>query len=162
MRHTQFRKLSNLLALLLLVLLMALPQAQAVAGATTTPPDKAYLQRIWSGWETLDASHQTQFYAQGPHVFFDEAPLKYDSWSQFETGVGKILTSIKRATFTVNNDAQIHRAGNNVVWATATISQHALLQDGSRDNATLRWTVVFEKQNGRWLIVHEHVSRPAP
>ena len=162
MRDTQFRKLSNLIALLLLVLLVALPQARAATGATTTPPDKPYLQRIWSGWETLDASHQTQFYAQGPHVFFDEAPLKYDSWSQFETGVAKILTSIKRATFTVNNDAQIHRAGNNVVWATATIAQNALLKDGSRDNATLRWTVVFEKQNGRWLIVHEHVSRPTP
>jgi ketosteroid isomerase-like protein len=48
------------------------------------------------------------------------------------------------------------------VWATATIAQKALLKDGSKDNATLRWTVVFEKQNGRWLIVHEHVSRPAP
>lgn len=162
MRDTHLRRLPNVLVLLLLALLIGLPQARAATGATTTPPDKAYLQRIWSGWDTLDASHQTQFHAQGPHVFFDEAPLKYNSWSEFETGVGKILTSIKSATFTVNNDAQIHRAGDNVVWATATISQNAQLKDGSRDTATLRWTVVFEKQNGRWLIVHEHVSRPTP
>lgn len=113
------------------------------------------------GWEPLDASHQTQFYAQGPHAYFDEAPLKYDSWNQFESGVAKILTSIKSATFTVNGDARIHPAGE-VVWATATIAQKALLKDGSRDNATLRWTVVFEKLHGRWLIVHEHVSRPTP
>ena len=162
MRHMQLRKLFNLFAMLL-ALLALMPRAQAGAGeATATRLDKAYLQKIWSGWDTLDASHQTQFYAQGPHVFFDEAPLKYDSWNQFETGVAKILTSIQSATFTVNNDVQIHPTGGNVVWATATISQHALLKDGSRDNATLRWTVVFEKQNGRWLIVHEHVSRPTP
>ena len=163
MRQMKFRKLPILSAVLLLAMLVALPQAQAaVSGATTKPPDKAYLQRIWSGWDTLDASHQTQFYAQGPHVFFDEAPLKYDSWDQFESGVAKILTSIQSATFTVNDDAQIHPAGSNVMWATATISQNALLKDGSRDKATLRWTVVFVKQNGRWLIVHEHVSRPTP
>lgn len=161
MRHVQLWKLFNLCAMLL-ALLALMPGAQAAAGGATTRPDKAYLQKIWSGWDTLDASHQTQFYAQGPHVFFDEAPLKYDSWNEFETGVAKILTSIKSATFTVNDDAQIHPAGSNVVWATATISQHALLNDGSQDNATLRWTVVFEKQNGRWLIVHEHVSRPTP
>jgi ketosteroid isomerase-like protein len=23
-----------------------------------------------------------------------------------------------------------------------------------------RWTVVFEKQGGKWLIVHEHISVP--
>jgi ketosteroid isomerase-like protein len=26
--------------------------------------------------------------------------------------------------------------------------------------ATLRWTVIFEKQGGKWMIVHEHTSEP--
>jgi ketosteroid isomerase-like protein len=161
MKQMRFWKSKEIHALLLACLVLV-PHAHAgTSGATTRPPDKAYLQKVWSGWETLNASHQTQFYAQGAHVYFDEAPLKYDSWNQFESGVAKILTSIKSATFTVNDDAQIHQAGN-IAWATATIAQKALLKDGSRDNATLRWTVVFEKQNGRWLIVHEHVSRPTP
>ena len=25
-----------------------------------------------------------------------------------------------------------------------------------------RWTVVFENEEGKWLIVHEHVSAPLP
>jgi ketosteroid isomerase-like protein len=25
-----------------------------------------------------------------------------------------------------------------------------------------RWTAVFEKQDGKWLIAHEHVSEPLP
>jgi ketosteroid isomerase-like protein len=135
----------------------------SVARAQRTPaappiPDAAYLQKIWDGWATLDAARQTQFYAQGPHTFFDEAPLKYDSWKEFEAGVGKILTSIKWAKFTVE-EAHIHPAGQ-YVWATALINQDALLQDGKRDKAILRWTVVFHRESGKWLIVHEHVSRP--
>ncbi len=119
---------------------------------------KQYLQSIWSGWETLDAKHQRQFYAQGPHVFFDESPLKYDSWDQFEQGVDKILKQIKTAKFSLR-DAQIHPAGP-YAWVTGLIDQDALLTNGKSDKAVLRWTAVLQKQNGKWLILHEHVSRP--
>jgi len=33
-------------------------------------------------------------------------------------------------------------------------------KNGKVDMGDLRWTVVFEKQGGKWLIVHEHVSMP--
>lgn len=156
------RKYSPGMLLCLLVLTAtAATQGQTARSTRTSvaPPDKAYLQKIWDGWETLDASHQTQFYAQGPHVFFDEAPLKYDSWHQYHAGVSKILATIKSAKFTVNTDAQIHPAGH-YFWATATVDQDALLKDGKRDVATFRWTVIFARENGKWLIVHEHISRP--
>jgi ketosteroid isomerase-like protein len=26
--------------------------------------------------------------------------------------------------------------------------------------AVLRWTLIFEKQAGKWMIVHEHMSEP--
>ena len=42
-------------------------------------PDKAYLQKIWDGWSTLDPTNTAKFYATGPHTFFDIAPLKYNS-----------------------------------------------------------------------------------
>jgi ketosteroid isomerase-like protein len=121
--------------------------------------DRAYLQSVWTGWEALDVAKQGRFYASGPRVYFDETPLKYNSWDEYKTGVGKILTEIQSAKFTVNNDVQIHPA-KNIVWATATVDQDALLKDGKRDVTTFRWTVVFEKIGGKWLIVHEHISRP--
>jgi len=151
------RKLSAITVLFFVLIACAPSRAQTVA-ARTPLPDLAYLQKIWNGWETLDAAHQTQFYAQGPHVFFDESPLKYDSWKQFEAGVGKILTTIKSAKFTVK-EPHIH-PGGEYAWATALIDQDAILKDGKRDKAILRWTVVFHWETGKWLIVHEHVSRP--
>jgi ketosteroid isomerase-like protein len=123
-------------------------------------PDKAYLQKIWDGWATLDPAKEDQFHATGPHVFYDESPLKYDSWAEFKSGVTKILDTIKSGTFTVNDDAQLHPAGN-YVWGTATVKEDLVMKNGKRDMSTLRWTVVFEKIDGKWLIVHEHISAPA-
>ena len=130
-------------------------KVSAVAGAV----DKAYLQKIWDGWATLDAAAQKQYYAQGPHVFFDIAPLKYGSWDEYQSGVSKELGDYKAARFTVNDDAQIHKSGN-AYWITATVASDMTQKSGKREMATFRWTAVFEKQDGKWLIVHEHVSVP--
>jgi ketosteroid isomerase-like protein len=122
-------------------------------------PDKALMQKIWDGWSTLDPANTAQFYAAGPHVFFDIAPLKYDSWDEYEAGVKKVLAGYKSATFTVNDDAQIHPAGQ-IVWGTATVKFDMMEKSGKDDRGDMRWTVVWQKQGGRWLIVHEHVSVP--
>jgi len=124
-------------------------------------PDKAYLQKIWDGWATLDVAAEKQYYAQGPHVFFDVAPLKYGSWDEYQAGVSKDLANYKAARFTVNDDAQIHKSGE-AYWITSTVASDMTQKSGKREMATFRWTAVFEKQNGKWLIVHEHVSMPQP
>lgn len=121
--------------------------------------DKAYLQTIWDGWGTLDASKQKQFYAQGAHVFFDIAPLKYNSWDEYEAGVSNELSDYSAAKFTVNDDLQIHKAGA-AQWLTSTVAYDMTHKSGKHDMGQMRWTAVFEKQGGKWLIVHEHVSVP--
>ena len=138
------------------------PKAQAKhtsAGAGAV--DKAYLQKIWDGWATLDLVGQKQYYAQGPHVFFDIAPLKYGSWDEYQSGVTKVLEDFKAAHFTVNDDAQIHKSGD-AYWITATVAFEMTHKSGKIDMGNFRWTAVFEKQAGKWLIVHEHVSSPQP
>jgi ketosteroid isomerase-like protein len=124
--------------------------------------DRAYLQKIWDGWEQLDASKQAQFYAEGSHTFFDIAPLKYTNWSEYQAGVTKELADYKSAKFTVNNDAEIHPCGTACTWSTATVKQDAVMKSGRRDLATFRWTAIFQRLGGKWLMVHEHVSMPAP
>jgi ketosteroid isomerase-like protein len=124
-------------------------------------PDKAYMQQIWDGWATLDPSHVAQFYASGPHTFYDLAPLKYNSWTDYESGVKNLLAGFKTAKLTVNDDAEVHRHGD-LAWGTATVKEDALMKSGKHEMATFRWTVVWEDQSGKWLIVHEHISEPLP
>ncbi len=122
-------------------------------------PDKALMQKIWDGWGTLDPANVAQFYAQGDHTFFDIAPLKYSSWDEYQKGVVGVLAGYKAATFTLNDDAQIHNAGQ-VVWGTATVKSDMTEKTGKRDMGAFRWTVIWQKEDGKWLIVHEHISAP--
>ncbi len=128
--------------------------------ASPSAPDKAYMQKIWDGWSTLDPANVAQFYASGPHTFFDIAPLRYSSWGEYQKTVVQVLADFKSAKFTVNEDAELHPAGN-YVWGTATVKEEMTHKNGKIDMGTFRWTVVFEKQGGKWLTVHEHVSVPA-
>jgi ketosteroid isomerase-like protein len=157
--HRHFRIISICLIVATVVLSS---EAQSKKSSTKMGPipDKAYLQKIWDGWATLDPAQEAQFHAQGPNTFYDESPLKYNSWAEFQSGVVAILGTIKSGTFTVNDDLQLHPAGD-YVWGTATVKEDLVMKNGKRDMATLRWTVVFEKQDGKWLIVHEHISAPA-
>jgi ketosteroid isomerase-like protein len=155
------------MAMLALVMcIMSFPQASSAQKANkvaveSATVDKAYLQKIWNGWATLDAAGQKQYYAQGPHVFFDVSPLKYGNWDEYQSTVSKDLADYKAARFSVNDDAQIHKSGD-AYWVTATVASDMTRKSGKREMATFRWTAIFEKQNGKWLIVHEHVSEPQP
>jgi ketosteroid isomerase-like protein len=145
---------------LLICLALSMPAfSQTSDKKTSGTPDKALMQKVWDGWATLDPANVAQFYAKGPHVFFDIAPLKYNSWDEYQQGVKNVLAPYKSATFTVNDDAQIHSAGQ-MVWATATVKSDLVEKPGKHDLGTFRWTVLWQKQGGQWLIVHEHISAP--
>jgi hypothetical protein len=47
-----------------------------------------------------------------------------------------------------------------LVWATATVSNELITKAGKIEMNTFRWTMIFENQDGKWMIVHEHVSAP--
>jgi len=139
----------------------SLAQITLTAGpdATRTMPDKAYMQKIWTGWATLDPANVAAYYASGPHVFFDIAPLKYNSWEEYDAGVKNVLAGYKSAKCTVNDDAEVHPHGD-LAWGTATVNYEMTAKSGKIEMGAFRWTVVWEKQDGKWLIVHEHVSEP--
>jgi hypothetical protein len=149
------------LGILLGLVVVSFPSYAGDKNPVVASPDKAYLQKIWDGWGTLDPAYEARFHAQGPNTFYDESPLKYGSWAEFQQGVSKILATMKRAKFTVNDDAQLHPAGR-YVWGTATVNEDIVMKDGKNEKGILRWTVVFEEQKGKWLIVHEHISQSAP
>jgi ketosteroid isomerase-like protein len=157
--------LKRLLAvsLLLLVLsLAAVAQTKTSAMKKSAPspvPDKAFVQRHWDAWSTLDTANVAKFYASGPHTYFDIAPLKYGSWDEYEKGVKSVVAGYKSAKFTVNDDLAIHPHGD-LVWATATISEQMTTQAGKIEMGNFRWTVIWENEDGKWLVVHEHVSEP--
>jgi len=144
---------------ILALALSAFAQKSSKKMSEAGAPDKALMQKIWDGWATLDPANVAQFYAPGDHTFFDITPLKYNSWDEYQKGVVGVLAGYKAAIFTVNDDAQIHNAGQ-VIWGTATIKSDMTEKSGKRDMGAFRWTVIWQKEDGKWLIVHEHISAP--
>ena len=154
------KAIGAVLTVLVLCASVSFAQSKKASSKAAGPaPDKALLQKIWDGWSSLDPANVAQYYAPGEHTFFDIAPLKYGSWEEYQAGVVKVLADFKTAKFTVNDDAAIHPAGE-YYWGTATVKEDATMKSGKREMATIRWTFVFGKQDGKWLIVHEHVSEP--
>ncbi len=152
--------LLTLLALSLCVSAQTKKSAMKKSSSAGPAPDKAYLQKIWDGWATLDPANTAKFYATtGQHTFFDIAPLKYNSWDEYQNGVKGVLAGYKSAKFTLNDDVDIHPHGD-LVWATATVKDEMTNKAGKVEMGNFRWTVVFENEDGKWLIVHEHVSAP--
>jgi len=157
------KRLSTVLLCLLALTLSGIAQQPKAAAkksaAAPAAPDKAYLQKIWDGWGTLDPANVAKYYATGPHTFFDIAPLRYNSWDEYEKTVKGVLAGYKNAKFRVNDDDAIHSNGD-LVWATATVAEQMTTQAGKVEMGNFRWTVIFENLDGKWLIVHEHVSAP--
>ena len=139
-------------------------QSTKEAAKTSAAPaavDRAYLQSIWDGWAAADLEKQAQFYSTAPgHLFFDVAPLKYSSWEEYRDGVAPSLKDAPKITYALDDDVQIHPAGG-VTWVAATLTMSGQSPQGQKETLYLRWTAVFEQQDGRWLITHEHVSAPA-
>jgi ketosteroid isomerase-like protein len=154
----------HLFTVLFCLLALTLPglaqtKKSAMKKSAGPAPDKAYLQKVWDGWSTLDPANTAQYYAKGPHVFFDIAPLKYNSWDEYEKGVKGVLAGYKSAKFLLNDDVAIHPHGD-LVWATATVHEEMTTKAGKVEMGNFRWTGILENEDGKWLIVHEHVSAP--
>jgi len=108
-------------------------------------PNKAYLQKIWDGWAALDPSTQGQYYAQGPHTFYDIAAAQIQQLGRVQKGVVNVLADFKSAKFTVNDDAEIYPAGDHA-WGFATVKEDATMKSGKREVATIRWTFVLRSK----------------
>lgn len=145
------------------LLVVLFVSALLAAPASAQTDFKALMRQTLDAWETLDVSKPAPFYAKEPtRTFYDIAPLKYTGWNAYAEGVQKAFYEvIKSAKFTLNDDVQVQQGGKSA-WGSATFKLDMVTKDGAHESAEGRWTVVWEKSGKSWLIVHEHVSFPAP
>jgi hypothetical protein len=160
--------------LLALVLIAAVSSSVAVAqaapkskspttkSASTANPDRALAQKVWDAWSTMNPDNVAPYYDKSAsNLFFDIAPLKYDGWTQYADGVRKLLADYQSIKLTLGSDVQFHPVAN-LVWADGTGTLDFSMKNDSQGQFPLRWTVVWEKRGGQWLITHEHTSVALP
>jgi uncharacterized protein (TIGR02246 family) len=120
------------------------------------------LQQVLNAWSTMDPDNAAKYYAKDADlVYFDLMPLQYKGWDEYYLGTKKLFANYQELSIRLREDAQVHWKGE-LAYATAIWDVFATLADGSKQQLALRWTVVLERRNGDWLVVHEHVSAPLP
>lgn len=120
------------------------------------------ITKLYQAWSSLDANKAADFYAKDDDLtFFDLAPLKYDhGWKEYSSNFNaNVAPTFSSITLTANPDLKVIHKGK-ITLTTLTFHAAAKLKDGNAMDLDGRHTLVWEKRGGRWLIIHEHVSKP--
>jgi ketosteroid isomerase-like protein len=118
------------------------------------------LQDILNAWSVLDPDAAAKYYAKDADlVFFEPNALQYKGWDAYYLGMKKLFANYQNMNIRLNDDASVHFKGD-LAYATATWNVEGTKSDNSKEQMELRWTVILERRNGEWVVVHEHVSAP--
>jgi ketosteroid isomerase-like protein len=113
---------------------------------------------ILAAYERRDTAELKSFYAkQSGALFFWERKMQY-SWDQINDTMDDLVRFVARMKLTTGE----FRAGGSgdTGWFAATFHADRVTPEGKQFSSDGRWTVVAQRINGRWLIVHEHTSFP--
>ncbi len=84
----------------------------------------------------------------------------YPNWSSMSAGLSDYLGLLaKEIKLTINEDLETHQMGE-VTWTTATVNLQFDLHDGRQTAGRGRQSLIWIRQDGKWLIAHEHLSLP--
>ena len=109
---------------------------------------------------TLDLERTMACYANKPDIsVFSPGPSEplvgptavRKSWSDF--------FALIKSNHSELSDIAIESDGR-LAFAYFTSTEEIVMKDGTMAKPLFRSTLIFEKINGHWLIIHEHVSEP--
>ncbi|MGH9684383.1 MAG: YybH family protein [Candidatus Acidiferrales bacterium] len=102
-----------------------------------------------------------RYYWNSPDiVIFDVVPpLSYVGWDSFRKDWEGFFDGFKEITVYDWSDVHIEAEGN-LGWMRALVHIVGTLQDGKPLNMAFRDTAIFERKDGKWVVVHDHASVP--
>lgn len=120
------------------------------------------LFRFQEAWKARDMSFIRSFFAHDPDMllFFERRQLR--GWDDVETLYENMFAhalpgSVKSTYSNVDT-----RAGADLAYANANFHLTVTNPEGEEMTDEGRVTVVFERRDGRWVVIHRHTSFQAP
>ena len=130
---------------------------------TVTAKDKAEFRalevKLWETWnKRLKPSDVRSYYSQKPdNLYFDFSPLKFVGWEEYERTAAQALAGGGYAETKINDDFTVIKQGDLVVVAF-TFEVKFFRTQGVPSTMTGRETDVWTRENGRWVVLHQHMS----
>lgn len=165
MSFTKTLKTFSAIALVIFLGFNTLFTGNAIASPTTNTQEiqefKQLINRTHEAWNSHDPHQLAKFYAKDANlVFYDALPMQYQDWNEYEHGIQTNLFD-KMPKFILSADDDLHLTRrDNLAWTTFTWHLSAEMNDGTPVETDGRQTDIWEKRDGEWLIVHEHISTP--
>ena len=153
------------IAALLLLTTEAWNQTVRDAHTTTTSTNEAEIRALLDRWanafEARDIDAIMSNYAPGDAVIaYDIAPpLQYKGKEAYRKDYQEFLAQYDGPIHVEYRDMRILSSGD-VGFVHALERFSGKLRNGQQSDMWLRYTGGLRKMNGKWLIVHDHVSVP--
>lgn len=148
-------------ALALAGALLTFVGARAQQKATDDASFRKLTDAYCAAWSSGSADAPAKYYAkERGMVFYDLTPFAYHSWNEYHEGVQKeFLESAESIKLTAGKDLKVTRRGM-IAWTTVPMHLTEKTKDGKTAELDLRYTGIWEKRGGSWVLVHEHLSTP--
>jgi len=122
---------------------------------------RAAYQHFMEAFNRKDVAAVMSLYVRGSELFvFDVTPPRqHVGWEDYKKDWEDLFAAFPGPLHQEMNDLSIAVDGN-LAYSHCIVSGFFTGRDGSRLTVAVRTTDVLRKQNGKWLIVQEHVSVP--
>jgi uncharacterized protein (TIGR02246 family) len=142
--------------------------ASTNAAAAERPPanaDKAAIQALEDtyneGFNSKDVDKTMSVYAPGSRLFvFDVVPPReYKGWDAYKKDFEVLFSSFPGPMKNTLSEQTIHVVGS-LAYGHNIQTGEFTAKDGTKVKIVVRTTDIYQKINGKWLIVEEHNSVP--
>jgi ketosteroid isomerase-like protein len=125
----------------------------------SSPKFKELVHHFWSAWNTRDIEIAATNYSQTPDlvVYLPWKIEGFTGWETFKPFAEGIIQNMQMVQFTPH--ANLHALEfNNIAVTFGTFGILMQKQDGTVTQGDARYTLIWEQQDSKWLIIHEHLS----
>lgn len=117
------------------------------------------VRNFWNAWNTKNSAIAARFYAQTSDlvVYLPWRTQGFTGWDAFKQFADNVMQNMQVVQFTPYEDVHVLQFDKVTVTAGTF---NILLQStsGVTTQGDARYTLIWERRNGEWLIVHEHLS----
>lgn len=119
-------------------------------------------EAFYAAFSEQDLDRLSELWAHGPQarMIGPRAKAIVEGWESVHADWKDVFGAYKQIALTMPTP-QV-RAGSSVAWVVGTEEVEGTRSSGEEFRASVMATNVFEKVDGRWLMVHHHVSLPSP
>lgn len=137
-----------------------LPQQNGTKLEERSPSEfKELIRLFWSAWNTRDAEVAAPFYSQTPDlvVYLPWKIEGFTGWQTFKPFADQILQNMQTVQFTPHDNLQA-LVFEDIAVTLGTFGILMRDKDGIVTEGDARYTLIWQQQDSKWLIVHEHLS----